>query len=80
MAVDTTISGVSPAGTGYHNYPFAIVNESLLEYHYVGSVQPRVFELGTVADLNSRYVGVQFGAPVAKGGSYAHTVGAIVRA
>lgn len=80
MTMDSAISGVSAAGVGYHNYPFAIVNEDLIEFHYVGSKEPRVFQLGLQNGLAEQYVGVLFGAPVAKGASYAHTVGAIVRA
>lgn len=76
-SVGATPIGAAPAGQA--NYPFAILTEDLVEFHYVGSKDPRVFQLGTVADLAEKYVGVQFGAPVVKGASYAHTVGVIQR-
>ncbi|HDR8003422.1 TPA: hypothetical protein QCY70_004937 [Bacillus cereus] len=80
LPVDASINGVAAAGAGLHNYPFAIVTEDLIEFHYVGSKAPRVFQLGTQANLQENYVGVMFGAPVAKAASQAHVVGAIVRA
>lgn len=80
MAADSTISGVSAAGAGLHNYPYAIVNSDLLEFHYVGQPDPRVFQLGLQSGLAEQYVGVLFGAPVAKAPSYGHVVGAVQRA
>lgn len=68
---------LSAATGGQHNYAFALVCEDLIEYHYIGSKTPRVFQLGTLANLNESYVGIQFGAPVVKGASYAHLVGNI---
>lgn len=68
---------LTAASGGQHNYAFAIVSEDLIEYHYIGSKEPRVFQLGTLANLNESYVGVLFGAPVVKGASYAHVVGNI---
>lgn len=65
------------APVGQDNYPFCIVNESLIEYHYIGSKTPRLFQLGTVANLNEHYQAVMFGAPVVKGASYAHVIGNI---
>lgn len=75
--------GVNAFGTaapaGQDNYAFAIVCEDLVEYHYVGSKDPRVFQIGTLANLNESYVAIQFGAPVVKASSYAHVVGNIQR-
>lgn len=68
------------APVGENNYPFAIIADSLVEYHYIGPKQPRVFQLGTVSNLNEQYVAILFGAPVAKGGSYAHVIGNIQKA
>jgi hypothetical protein len=67
------------APTNQNNYPFAIVCESLVEYQYIGSKIPRIFELGTLQNLNSTYTSVMFGAPVVKGASYAHVIGNIQR-
>lgn len=79
LPVDATISGVSAAPSGQHNYPFAIVTEDLVEFHWVGSKEPRVFQLGTLQGLAESYVGIMFGAPVLKGAAYAHSVGVIQR-
>lgn len=67
------------APVGQHNYPFALVCEDLVEYHYVGSKEPRLFQLGTLANLQESYVTIMFGAPVVKGPGYAHLVGVIQR-
>jgi uncharacterized protein (DUF433 family) len=79
LPMDATIPGITAATGGQHNYPFAILNEDLVEYHYVGSKEPRVFQLGTLANLQESYVGIMFGAPVVKGPGYAHVVGVIQR-
>jgi hypothetical protein len=68
---------IAAAPGGQNNYPFAILTEDFLEYHYVGDKNPRVFQLGTVSNLNESYVGIMFGAPVVKYPGLAHTVGAI---
>lgn len=80
LPMDATISGIAAAPAGQHNYPFAIVSEDMIEFHWIGSREPRVFQLGTLATLAESYVGVMFGAPVVKGASYAHSVGVIQRA
>lgn len=76
LPVDHTVFGNPTSG---HNYPFAIVTEDLIEYHYVGSKEPRVFMLGTTSNLNESYVGIMFGAPVVKMANVAHVIGAINR-
>ncbi len=73
--VDPSVFAAAP--TNQHNYTFAIVCEDLIEYHYIGSKEPRVFQLGTLANLNEQYVGILFGAPVVKAAAYAHVLGAI---
>jgi len=65
------------APVGQHNYPFAVVNESMIEYHYIGSKTPRLFQLGTLQNLNETYTAVMFGNLVVKGASYAHVIGNI---
>jgi hypothetical protein len=52
--------------------PAYIVTEDLIEYHWLGDPNPRVFQLGLPGSLASQYVAVKFGAPVVKGASYAH--------
>jgi putative ubiquitin-RnfH superfamily antitoxin RatB of RatAB toxin-antitoxin module len=79
--VDLTVNpswGGTP-DSGKTHYPFVIVTEDLIEYHYVGSPTPRVFQLGTVSNLQDDYVGVLFGAPVVKLANLAHKRGVIVR-
>lgn len=61
------------------DYGIAIVTESMIEYHYVGERGMYLFELGTTGSLQEQYVGVKYGAPVAKGPSYAHAYGTIER-
>ncbi|MFF2015002.1 hypothetical protein [Paenibacillus sp. NPDC058177] len=61
------------------DYGFAIVTESMIEYHYVGDKGIMLFELGTTGNLAESYVGVKFGAPVAKGPGYAHAYGVVER-
>jgi hypothetical protein len=80
LVTDQAITGIAAAPGGQHNYPFCIVSEDLIEYHYVNEKQPRVFQMGKTTNLNESYVGVMFGAPVAKLGANAHTIGVIQRA
>jgi hypothetical protein len=59
-------------GSGNAQLPVYIVTEDLIEYHWLTSANPRVFQLGTPAALTSQMVVVKFGAVVVKGASYAH--------
>ncbi|WP_235885889.1 hypothetical protein [Paenibacillus cymbidii] len=61
------------------DYGIAIVTERMIEYHYVGKKGIYLFELGTVSDLQQKYIGIKYGAPVAKGPGYAHAFGKIER-
>ena len=79
LPMDATIPGITAATSPAHNYPFAIVTEDLIEFHWIGSKEPRVFQLGTLATLAESYVGIMFGAPVVKGAAYAHSIGVIQR-
>jgi predicted cobalt transporter CbtA len=49
------------------------VTEDLIEYHWLGDPNPRVFQLGVPGSLASQYVVVKFGGLVVKGAGYAHT-------
>ncbi len=60
-------------------YPVGILTENLIEYHYVTAPEPRVFILGKVSDLATKYRAVKFGAPIAKGASYAHNIMTVTR-
>ncbi|MCC3380699.1 hypothetical protein ACFQ5D_10745 [Paenibacillus farraposensis] len=61
------------------DYGIAIVTEPMIEYHYVGEKGIYLFQLGTTSNLQEQYVGIKYGAPVAKGPSYAHAYGTIER-
>lgn len=64
---------------GQTNYPFMIVTEALIEYHWIGSPNPQLFQLGVTGNLSENYVGVKFGAPLVKAGNRAHVKGVIQR-
>jgi len=59
-------------GSGNAQLPVYIVTEDLIEYHWLTSPSPRVFQLGTPSSLTSQMVVVKFGAVVVKGANYAH--------
>jgi hypothetical protein len=59
-------------GSGSAVLPAYIVTEDLIEYHWLGEPNPRVFQLGMQGSLSYQYVAVKFGAVVVKGASYAH--------
>lgn len=61
------------------DYGIVIVTEPMLEYHYVGKKDAYIFQLGTVADLQMKYIGIKYGCPIVKGASYAHAAGRIIR-
>jgi hypothetical protein len=59
-------------GSGNAVLPCYIVSEDMIEYHWLTSPDPRVFQLGTPSSLASQMVVVKFGGVVVKGASYAH--------
>ena len=63
-------TGVPGSGTAV--LPAYIVTEDLIEYHWLGEPNPRVFQLGLQGSLASQYAAVKFGAVVVKGANYAH--------
>lgn len=75
--------GFSTPPTGNRSHWCVIVTESELEMPTVhggdGNMNPRIFQLGLLANLTGQYVGVHFNAIIAKGFSYAHAVGQIQR-
>lgn len=74
-------SWASSAPSGQTNYPFAICDESMIEYHHLpGTDRPMLFQLGQTTALENDYVAVMFGGLVVKGGSVAHLKGVIQRA
>jgi len=88
------VPGGSTTESGKTDYKAVILSEPLVEYHYITTPDPRVFQLGLEGGLATRYAVVLFGAPVYKGkadvttnqgqieGSqttYAHSVVTVVR-
>jgi hypothetical protein len=69
---DWSLSYTGTPGSGSAVLPAYIVTEDLIEYHWLGDPAPRVFQLGMPGSLAHQYVAVKFGAPVVKGGNYAH--------
>jgi hypothetical protein len=59
-------------GSGSAQLPCYIVSEDMIEYHWLTSPNPRVFQLGTPSSLTSQMVVVKFGGVVVKGANYAH--------
>lgn len=87
-------SAGSTTESGKTDYRAVILSEELVEYHYITTPEPRVFQLGLEGGLATRYACVLFGAPVFKGKananqdqgtvetssvSYAHSVVTVVR-
>lgn len=74
--IPSAVNGTNAQNT---DYGIAIVTEPMIEFHYVGEKGIYLFELGTTGSLQEQYVGIKYGAPVAKGPSYAHAYGTIER-
>jgi hypothetical protein len=69
---DWALSYTGTPGSGSSVLPAYIVTEDLIEYHWLGDPNPRVFQLGLPGSLASQYVAVKFGGVVVKGANYAH--------
>ena len=67
-----TLGYTGTPGNGSAVLPAYIVTEDMIEYHWLGDPNPRVFQLGVPGSLASQYVVVKFGGMVVKGASYAH--------
>lgn len=64
-------AGGSLTESGKTDYKAVILSEALVEVHYVGASEPRVFQLGLEGNLGTRYECVLFDAPVVKGNANA---------
>jgi hypothetical protein len=73
--------GAPPAGN--KNWMVAIVQENMVERPYISGAEdnpmPRLFQLGLLANLAAKHVGIMFDSVIAKGPSYAHSVVAVQR-
>lgn len=72
-------SSVNATDAANTDYGVVILTEPMVEFHYVGKKDAYIFRLGTTADLQMKYVGIKYGCPIAKGASYAHAAGRIIR-
>jgi hypothetical protein len=63
---------VLPSGIRLQHDMF-ILSEELIEYHWLTSPIPRVFQLGLLGNLAAQFIVVKFGAVVAKAPSIAHS-------
>lgn len=54
-------------------YEAFVLSEEFIEYHWLTSPVPRVFQLGLLGNLASQFTVVKFGAVVVKAASYAHS-------
>lgn len=70
---------IPSAGGGNSLYTSFVVSEEAVEYHWLTSPVPRVFQLGLAGNLAGQFVVIKFGAPVAKGAAYAHAAVTTVR-
>lgn len=58
---------------GKKQYEGFVLSEEFIEYHWLTSPVPRVFQLGLLGNLAAQFVVIKFGAVVAKAASYAHS-------
>lgn len=59
-------------GVGARTFTGYVMEEDLVEYHWLTNPLPRVFQLGLVGNLAAQYVIVKFGAVAVKAAAYAH--------
>lgn len=71
--------GLNAQGVANKQYEFLILSEEFVEYHWLTTPVPRIFQLGLVGNLAAQFVILKFGAVVVKGASYAHSHGLTVR-
>ena len=60
-------------GAPVNQYEGFVMSEEFVEYHWLTTPVPRVFQLGLLGNLAAQFTILKFGAPVVKGASYAHS-------
>jgi hypothetical protein len=70
---DWSLGYTGTPGSGTAVLPAYIVQEDMIEYHWLSDPNPRVFQLGLQGNLAAQLVVVKFGGVVVKGASYAHS-------
>lgn len=77
-AAATALYGFSAPATGNRSHWIVILTESEVEMPTVhggdGNMNPRIFQLGLLANLTGQYVGVHFNTVIVKAFAYAHAV------
>ncbi|HEY3927202.1 MAG TPA: hypothetical protein VGL89_02400 [Candidatus Koribacter sp.] len=76
---DWSLGYTGTPGSGTANLPAYVVQEDMVEYHWLTDPNPRVFQLGLTGNLASQLVVVKFGGVVVKGASYAHAAVNVTR-
>jgi hypothetical protein len=66
-------SGLNSAGVTNNQYEGFVLSEEFVEYHWLTSPVPRVFQLGLLGNLAAQFTILKFGSVVAKGASYCHS-------
>lgn len=74
LVPDAGLANVTAMGGTTNLYSGLIIMEEFIEYHWLTSPVPRVFQLGLVGNLAGQFVVVKFGAVVVKGPGYAHRI------
>jgi hypothetical protein len=64
---------VYAVGPTLKQYEWFVLSEEFIEYHWLTSPVPRVFQLGLLGNLAAQFVILKFGSVVAKGASYCHS-------
>lgn len=68
-----------PTIGGSYQFTEFLLDETAVEYHWLTSPVPRVFQLGLAGNLAAQMVIVKFGAVIVKGANYAHAAVTTVR-
>ncbi len=76
---DWSLGYTGTPGSGTATLPAYIVQEDMIEYHWLTDPNPRVFQLGLQGSLASQLVVVKFGGVVVKGANYAHSAVNVTR-
>jgi hypothetical protein len=74
LVPDAGLGTIAGSGGTTTQYAGIIVMEEFIEYHWLTSPVPRVFQLGLVGNLAGQFVVVKFGSVVVKGPGYAHRI------
>ena len=74
IIADAGITLLTGSGGSTTQHAMFLLTEEDIEYHYLTSPVPRVFQLGLLGNLAAQFVIVKFGGVVVKGASYSHRI------